>query len=307
LWYTFTDTFGFPSDYTVSLCDGGTDYDSKLSVYQGDDCGNLVCVGGNDDFCGLQSEVSFSGDGNSTYFILVHGFGGSTGNFSLNVSCTPVPPPNDMIVNSIDMDEIGFPYTDPAVVLPAATTENGNPVDCNIDGANGVWYNFTPTVGGPATAEVVNPAGTTVVIWFKAPDENSTETDLTRVDQFDNQCLPSTSSEIIVNAGQPYYLFVVNTGDASDVVVTTDTVLGIEEAGIEGFEFYPNPARDAITLNALDNIEQATIYNMLGQVVVDQTIDATTGQLNVSGLAIGSYIMKVTVNGEVGTYKIIKQ
>ncbi len=124
VWYEFTDTTGLVTNYTLSMCDGGTDYDSKITVYSGD-CGALACVVDNDDTCGLQSEVSWQGDGLTTYYILVHGFGANTGNFSMALTCAPVPPPNDMIANSIDVDEIGFPYTDPAVAMPAATTEAG--------------------------------------------------------------------------------------------------------------------------------------------------------------------------------------
>ncbi|PQB04025.1 proprotein convertase P-domain-containing protein [Aureitalea marina] len=306
VWYTFTDDFGFSSDYTVSLCDGGTTYDSQLTVYEGDDCGNLTCVGGNDDFCGLQSEVSFTGDGNSTYYILVHGFGGSTGSYSLSVNCDPIPPPNDDIENAIDVDEIGFPYTDPAVAMPAATTEDGNPVDCNIDGANGVWYKFTATEAGFAEGEIVSPAGFSTVVFFRAPDEDSSEEDLIHIPNGNNQCLPSTTASILTVEGRTYYVFVTNQGGGTDINLDSG-ILGVEENGIEGFTFSPNPASDVLTLNALDVIERATVYNILGQEVIDRNIDATTGQLNVSSLSVGTYIMKVTVNGQVGTYKIVKQ
>ena len=46
---------------------------------------------------------------------------------------------------------------------------------------------------------------------------------------------------------------------------------------------------------------------MLGQKVIDQNVNATTSQLNVSNLATGAYIMKVSVNGQIGTYKILKK
>ncbi|MEL6811917.1 MAG: T9SS type A sorting domain-containing protein [Bacteroidota bacterium] len=305
VWYEFTDGSGLLSDYVVSLCDGGTDYDSKLTVYSGD-CGTLVCVGDNDDTCGLQSEVAFQGDGSTTYYILVHGFGSATGNFSLNVSCTPVPPPNDLIVNSIDVDEIGFPYTDPAVSMPAATTEGGNPTGCNIDGANGVWYNFVPDGDGFATATVVSPAGATFVNFFSAPDENATESDLTLVDFNGNQCAPQTDAIIPTTAGQAYYVFVVNTGGVTDIVIEGQN-LGTDDNKIEGFTYYPNPADGILNLNAIDSIDNVAIYNILGQQVLNQDIAATNAQLDIANLAQGAYIMKVVVNGETGTYKIIKR
>ncbi|MDC7995582.1 proprotein convertase P-domain-containing protein [Altibacter sp. HG106] len=304
-WYVFTDDFGFPSDYVVSLCDGGTDYDSKLTVYTGD-CGDLVCVTDNDDSCGLQSEVTFTGDGNSTYYILVHGFGGATGNYSLNVDCIPVPPPNDMIVNSIDVDDAGVPYTDPGVVTPAATTEGGVPTDCDISGAAGVWYNITPFGDGTVTATIDNPSGTSVVIWFEAPDENATEDDLVLVDQTANQCLPGTETTINTTAGQTYYVFVVNSGDATDIIIDGEN-LSTADNTIQGFDFYPNPANDMINLRSVEPIESAQVFNIVGQKVIDLNVNATSGQLNVSQLPVGAYIMQVSVNGQLGTYKIIKQ
>jgi hypothetical protein len=305
VWYTFEDTSGLVTDYTVSLCDGGTAYDSKITVYSGD-CGTLTCVGDNDDSCGLQSEVSWQGDGSTTYYILVHGFGSAQGDFSINLACTPVPPPNDMIVNSIDVDEIGFPYTDPAVAMPAATTENGNPTGCAIDGANGVWYNFVAAGNGTATASIVSPAGASFIVFYKAPDENAIETDLEYFYQIGNQCAPGTTANINTEAGQAYYLFVVNTGGITDIVID-GTNLGTADNTIEGFSYYPNPASEVLNLNSIDMIDTVSIYNILGQEVIGMDVNATTGTVNVSSLTTGTYIMKVSVNGEIGTYKILKE
>lgn len=86
VWYSFVGT---GSSTTASLC-AGTDYDSKLSVYT-DTCDALTCVGGNDDFCSLQSEVTFCAEAGRTYFILVHGFSSNAGNFTLDVFDTGTP------------------------------------------------------------------------------------------------------------------------------------------------------------------------------------------------------------------------
>jgi len=305
VWYRYDDTSGLVTDITVTMCNSTFDYDTKLSVYSGD-CAGLVCVGGNDDTCGLLSEVSFQSDGNTTFYILVHGFGGASGSFEFDMNCTIVPPPNDMIVNSIDVDEIGFPYTDPAVQMPGATTENGNPTGCNIDGAAGVWYNFVPEGDGQATAEIVSPAGVSSVQFFSAPNESAVETDLELVPGGSNQCVPGTSALINTVAGQAYYVFVVNTGGITDIVID-GTNLGVEDNVIQGFSFAPNPVDNLLELNSVDVIEGVEIYNILGQQVIDLTIDATRSQIDVSSLQTGTYIMKATVNGQVGTYKIIKE
>src|SRR5690606_33849493 len=253
VWYSLADTSGLPGTITLSRCNG-TAFDSKLSVYTGDcSAPPLTCVTGNDDACGLQSEVTFSTDGNTTFLILVHSFGGATGNFTLDVSCSPTPPPNDMIVNSIDVDEIGFPYTDPSVAMPAATTEDGNPQGCDLTGANGVWYNFVAAGDGTAIATIVTPGGASSVTFYTAPDEEAVETDLVLVDQQSNQCAPGTSSSIFTLAGQAYYVFVLNTGSITDIVID-GTNLGVGDNAIEGFSYYPNPTTGVLNLSSVDNI-----------------------------------------------------
>ncbi|MDN3725448.1 T9SS type A sorting domain-containing protein [Aequorivita sp. SDUM287046] len=223
-----------------------------------------------------------------------------------DVTCALTPPPNDMIVNSIDVDEIGFPYTDPAVHMPAATPENGNPINCDLTGANGVWYNFVPEGDGTANATIVSPSGASSVTFYTAPNENAVETDLTLVPQQTNQCAPGTSASIFTLGGQAYYVFVLNTGSITDIVID-GTNLGISDNTIAGFSYYPNPTNNILNLQSIESIEQVSFYNVLGQLVIENTVNATSTQVDISNLNTGTYIMKVTVNGEIGTYRVLKQ
>ena len=150
-----------------------------------------------------------------------------------------------------------------------------------------------------------NPAGFSSVTFYTAPDENSVETDLVLVPWFDNQCVPGIDASILTVAGQAYYVYVTN-GAITDIVIG-GVNLGVSDNVIDGFNFYPNPASDAIILSALDNIETVVIYNILGQKVIDLNVDATNIQVNVSSLSTGTYIMKVSVNGQIGTYKVLKK
>jgi len=86
-WLTFV---GNGAQITVTTCNAGTTYDTKLIVYR-DSCTAPVCVGGNDDGgdeacdcpnCGgsnYESRVIFASTSGTTYYVLVEGFGGSTG------------------------------------------------------------------------------------------------------------------------------------------------------------------------------------------------------------------------------------
>ncbi len=78
--------------------------DTKIHVYVGaPDCTNLVCVGSNDDACGLLSEIAFNAQTGNNYFILVSEFGAGVGiDFTLDVACQTCPgiPANDDCVNA---------------------------------------------------------------------------------------------------------------------------------------------------------------------------------------------------------------
>jgi hypothetical protein len=72
---------------TVSTCNQAA-YDTKLSVYCAD-CPDLICVDGLDDSAGcagFTTELTFCSQENAEYKILVHGFGGATGDFNLSVT-----------------------------------------------------------------------------------------------------------------------------------------------------------------------------------------------------------------------------
>jgi hypothetical protein len=91
LWYRVA---GNGRTYTASLC--GAAFDTKISVFCGA-CAQPICVASNDDDCGTASEVEWCTAGGETYYVLVHGFNGAVGPFTLTVSTsatTCTPPPN---------------------------------------------------------------------------------------------------------------------------------------------------------------------------------------------------------------------
>jgi hypothetical protein len=91
IWFSFTaPTAG---TLIVDTCTGTT-YDSTVQVFNGAaGCGSLVSLGCNDDFCGLQSQLSVNVAA-GPLFIRVGGFAGSTGTFSLSVSLGTVSATN---------------------------------------------------------------------------------------------------------------------------------------------------------------------------------------------------------------------
>jgi subtilisin-like proprotein convertase family protein len=154
VWYEFTGTGNF---MTASLCTGATNFDSKLGVFCLD-CAEPTCVDGNDDSCGLQSETTSCTQLGRTYRVLVHGFGGQTGPFELEmidsgvpcdapVDCTPpaptgaccdcdAPPFNCEEMTQADCDAMGGQYA-------------GDGIACVTPGGMPVTYSSMPNVSIP--------------------------------------------------------------------------------------------------------------------------------------------------------------
>ena len=85
-WHTLT--IPADGDYNVTVDTFGSAFDTKLGVFSGT-CDALVCVDGNDDTDGVQSEVSFVGTASETYILYVTGFGTNAGVYVLNVLVKP--------------------------------------------------------------------------------------------------------------------------------------------------------------------------------------------------------------------------
>lgn len=86
VWYTF---IGDGQNAVIATCSQYS-YDTQLNAYQGS-CNNLTCVTGIDDFCYTGSLISFPTVAGTTYFILVQGWGGQQGTFTLTRTCYSGP------------------------------------------------------------------------------------------------------------------------------------------------------------------------------------------------------------------------
>ena len=82
VWYHF---IGTGADVTVDICEAP--YDSKMSIFEGD-CGDLICVTGEDDDCGNDPSLDFTSEKCKDYYILVHGFSSGTGTFDITLTCS---------------------------------------------------------------------------------------------------------------------------------------------------------------------------------------------------------------------------
>ena len=103
------------------------------------------------------------------------------------------------------------------------------------------------------------------------------------------------------------YLGGVQTPAAIDNVSIEIAELGINNPQQELFKYYPNPVTDVLNFSYNSAITNVTIFNVLGQQVIVKAINATSGQIDMSNLASGNYIVKIQTEGLTKTIKVVKQ
>lgn len=85
------------------------------------------------------------------------------------------------------------------------------------------------------------------------------------------------------------------------------TSLGVADFDNQSFSAYPNPVKDILNINYTQNITDVTVYNILGQQVLNSVANANKTQLDMSSLATGTYLVKVKTENAVKTIKVIKE
>jgi len=86
--------------------------------------------------------------------------------------------------------------------------------------------------------------------------------------------------------------------------VTTSVLGRTEFDGIAGLQIYPNPAKTFLNVTSTNFEEkEVEIYNVLGKVVLSSKV--INSQVNVSNLAAGLYVVKVTEAGKTSSRKLV--
>ncbi len=107
-----------------------------------------------------------------------------------------------------------------------------------------------------------------------------------------------SNSEVIYNSPGNY-----GSGGAAAFIVNVLILENIDNQ-LNGVVVYPNPAKSVLNI---ENAENSTIviYDLLGRVILTKNNISLYEQLNVSNLNIGTYLIKISNNGQVKTDKFI--
>ena len=117
-----------------------------------------------------------------------------------------------------------------------------------------------------------------------------------------------TGESCILNQGGYYNRFWYTTdplvNDVTFGQCAACATTGTETDLLSGLSIYPNPATDVLMVSNDNNIDRVQMVNIFGSVVLDQTIQANSGKLDVSAMSPGIYFVTVSANNQQVVRKI---
>ncbi len=82
---------------------------------------------------------------------------------------------------------------------------------------------------------------------------------------------------------------------------------GLASVKSEKVGVYPNPANKSFTITSVNAIQNVTIYNALGQAVLNSLTNSNNVNMDIATLPNGIYTIKVTINGVDTFNKLVKE
>ncbi|MFZ4679161.1 MAG: T9SS type A sorting domain-containing protein [Flavobacterium sp.] len=311
LWYSFTGS-GSAQTVTLSLCNSS--YDTSVLVYTGTS-GNLTLVAGNDDFasCNVtndstRSKVIFTSDETTTYYVAVEGWNvGSVGAFVMDVTCAAVTPPavaNQDCGTALNVQVDGLDNNSDNSFGTVSSTQPS----CDLFGSiQDVWFSFQAPASGNVTC-LVTP---TTMTSLNFNLYSGTCAALTALTGTCNSNLTVATSEVLtgLTPGETYFVQVWSNSaeQGTFTLKLSDNSLGNSSFDDANFSYFPNPVKNTLNLSYNQEISNVEVFNLLGQKVISNVINANAAQIDMSNLSKGAYMVKVTSNNQLKTIKVIKE
>lgn len=226
----------------------------------------------------------------------------------------PEPVANDECDTAFSLT-VGGTFDDNVVLATnaGATQSLGQPTpDCAAFNFGGdVWYSVVVPDSGSVTIETRQETGSPVADTGLAVYSGGCEL-LTALGCSDDEGNGAFSMLSLTGLTPGTTIYARAWEYANDTLGTFnisayDASLGNDSVSQRTFAIYPNPVRDVLNLSAQTEISQVAVFNLLGQQVLQQKFSATVGQLDMTPLSAGTYLVKITSGNQVQTLKVIKE
>jgi len=210
-------------------------------------------------------------------------------------------PGNNFAASAINTTNVGATGTETA--------------SCQTNSGENVWYSVVVPTSGTLTVATGPVDGSTfndsVVTVFSGTCGSLTE--IACADDNDAD-LFSTVEMTGLTPGATLYISVwrYNGTFASGTwgafqVAAYDASLANSQFDADNFSAYPNPVKNILNIKGSDDIRSVVVYNMLGQQVLAKSVNASEGQLDMTALPTGTYMVKAASAKGMRTIKIVKE
>ncbi len=235
----------------------------------------------------------------------------------------PLPPANDDCAAAIPLTPGGVFADNPVTgtTLAATTSTVVLPACPTIvpTGNADVWYRVVVPASGSLTIETqttpTNSLTDTVIVAFSgtcgslAPIGCDDDGGPAGVNNF-----MSILSLTAQTPGSILYIGLWKYGTEAPSLISKDFVISAYDASLgnnsfdnANFSYYPNPVKNTLNLSYNQEISNVEVFNLLGQKVSSNVINANAAQIDMSNLSKGAYMVRVTSNNQLKTIKVIKE
>ncbi|WP_298154533.1 T9SS type A sorting domain-containing protein [Flavobacterium sp.] len=216
---------------------------------------------------------------------------------ALNYAPTNIPQADAMSYVGMDGEEIYIRITNLASAFDCPAVEsfalNIEPFAVTPDGASNQDF-----VAGETLADLEVTGDN--ITWWDAPEAGNE--------------LPETTPMV---DGATYYAEATNENGCSNAenrmaaqrlaVTVTQVTLGNADWSKTALTVAPNPVKDVLSVNSAQTITSLSVYNLIGQRVLNSFPGTLQAQINLSGFPAGTYLMKVLSGNKVKTVKLVKE
>ena len=117
---------------------------------------------------------------------------------------------------------------------------------------------------------------------------------------------PQVFAADAILGGIDFYSIDANNELYIDDVIFAEGSLGADDFDAAVFSVYPNPVVNTLNIQTADAVQNVTVYDVLGKVVMNVNPGVVSPSLDMSSLNAGVYLVNVTINGTSKSVKVIK-
>ena len=117
-------------------------------------------------------------------------------------------------------------------------------------------------------------------------------------------------TDLSPNTGYEFYVEALCLDNEMELSISqsfTTEGLSVNESNFSSFNYYLNPTSFIINLESNQSIDQIEIYSVTGKRLMLFQPNSLSKEINLESIAAGIYLMTITRENQIKTFKIIKE